>query len=233
MFLYLIVFIPLMILGFWAQRRVGSTYAEWSAVRSSTGITGAEMARRILDRNGLQDVEVRHVPGNLSDHYSPLDRTVNLSDDVHNSGSIAAIAVAAHEVGHAIQHQKAYAPFRVRSALFPAAQFGSSAFMPLLMIGLLFSVASASPLGAYAILAAVFVFSFSVLFQLVTLPVEFDASRRARKQLTELNISTSAGDEAVGTAKVLNAAAMTYVVAALSAVVTLAYYVLQFAGARD
>ena len=232
MLLYFAIFIPILILGFWAQRRVTSTFATWSDVRSSTGITGAEMARRILDRNGLQSVEVRHTPGQLSDHYSPTDRTVNLSDDVFQSNSIAAIAVAAHEVGHAIQHEKAYAPFQARSALFPAAQFGSAAFLPLFIIGFLFSMAG-SVFGTYAFLAAVIFFSFSVLFQLVTLPVEFDASRRARNQLNELNIAAGAGDEAVGTAKVLNAAAMTYVVAALSAVVTLAYYVLQFAGARE
>lgn len=232
MILYLILMAPFLILGFWAQRRVGTTFAKWSEVRSGSGRTGAEVARAILDRNGLQAVEVRHTPGELSDHYDPRGRTVNLSDSVFGSNSIAAVAVAAHEVGHAIQHQKAYAPLAARSALFPVASFGSAAFMPLFIVGFILMMAG-SALGEMVWIVAIVLFAFGVVFQLVTLPVEFDASRRARAELSDMNISPSAGEEATGTAKVLNAAALTYVAAALAAVAQLMYFVMQFVMARD
>lgn len=232
MILYLILMAPFLILGFWAQRRVGTTFAKWSEVRADSGRTGAEVARAILDRNGLQSVEVRHTPGELSDHYDPRGRTVNLSDSVFGSNSVAAVAVAAHEVGHAIQHQKAYAPLAARSALFPVASFGSAAFMPLFIVGFILMMAG-SAFGELVWIAAIILFAFGVLFQLVTLPVEFDASRRARAQLSDMNIAPSAGAEAAGTAKVLNAAALTYVAAALAAVAQLAYFVMQFVMARD
>lgn len=230
--LYIICFVPFLILSLWAQHRVGSTFRAWSQVQAASNRTGAEVARAILDRNGLQDVEVRAVPGELSDHYDPSSRTVNLSDPVFSSRSVAAVAVAAHEVGHAIQHQKAYAPLAIRSALVPAAQFGSTAAMPLLMIGLILA-ASGSVIGQTAMLAGIAMFGAAVLFQLVTLPVEFDASRRARAQLSDMDIAPNAGQEAKGTAKVLNAAALTYVAAALAAVAQLFYFVLQFVVARD
>lgn len=230
--LYFLIIIPFMILGFLAQKNVKGTFDTWSKVRSQSGRTGAEVARAILDRNGLQNVEVLATPGELSDHYDPRKRTVNLSDSVFGSNSVAAVAVAAHEVGHAIQHQKAYAPLAIRSALFPVAAFGSAAFMPLFIIGIVLYSASALGAGFYVMLTAIVLFAFGVLFQLVTLPVEFDASRRAKNQLQELTLYPSGGDEAVGTQKVLGAAAMTYVVAALAALAQLMYFALQFLGNR-
>ena len=235
MILYIILTVPFMILGYLTQRRVTSTFQEWSQVRGQSGRTGAEVARAILDRNGLNNVEVLHTPGSLSDHYDPRKRTVNLSDDVFASNSVAAVAVAAHEVGHAIQHSKAYAPLAIRSALFPVASFGSAAFMPLFLVGIVLMMASQgpNPMAQSVILVAIALFAFGVLFQLVTLPVEFDASRRAKGQLQELTLAPVGGQEGVGTSKVLSAAAMTYVAAALAAVAQLAYFVVQFLLPRD
>ena len=232
MILYLVLVIPFVILGFVAQRRVSGTFAQWSEVRSSSGRTGAEVARAILDRNGLQHVEVLHTPGVLSDHYDPRKKTVNLSDPVFGSNSVAAVSVAAHEVGHAIQHAKAYAPLAARTALFPVASFGSASFMPLFIIGVVLMSAGAV-FGQWVLLAAIVLFAFGVLFQLVTLPVEFDASRRAKGQLQELTLLPAGGQEAVGAQKVLSAAALTYVAAALAALAQLAYFVIQFLVPRD
>jgi len=231
MLAYLVLVVPFIILGYWAQRRVSTTFQTWSQVRSHSGRTGQEVARAILDRNGLQNVPVQHTPGSLSDHYDPRKRTVNLSDDVFASNSVAAVAVAAHEAGHAIQHAKAYAPLAIRSAVFPAAAFGSSMFMPLFIAGIVFT-AMGMVFGQTIILIAIIAFSFSVLFQLVTLPVEFDASRRARVQLQEMTLAPVDGQEAVGTQKVLSAAAMTYVAAALASVAQLAYFAMQYLGNR-
>ncbi len=232
MMVYLVLVVPFIILGFIAQRRVTGTFQQWSEVQTSSGRTGAEVARAILDRNGLQRVEVLHTPGSLSDHYDPRKRTVNLSDDVFASRSVAAVAVAAHEVGHAIQHEKAYAPLAARTALFPLASFGSASFMPLFFIGLILAT-MAIPLGNWVLLIAIGLFAFGVLFQVVTLPVEFDASRRAKAQLQDMTLVPGGGQEAVGTAKVLNAAALTYVAAALAAVAQLAYFVIQFLVPQD
>lgn len=234
-FLYLIAMAPFMLLGFWAQSRVKSAFEKWSQVGSSSGVTGAQMARTILDRNGLTDVEVRSTPGELSDHYDPRNRTVNLSPSVFGTASVAAVSVAAHEVGHAIQHQKAYAPFQARSAVAPVAQFSSRAFMPLFIGGFILQIVTGvqGGIGEYAMILAIVAFAVGVLFQLVTLPVEFDASRRAKRQLTDMNISSSGAAEVRGTAQVLNAAALTYVAAALAAVAQLAYFVFQMMGARN
>lgn len=235
MLFYLMIMAPFLLLGYWAQSRVKGAFAEWSQVRSTSGVTGAQMARTILDRNGLSDVEVRSTPGELSDHYDPRNRTVNLSESVYGSSSVAAVSVAAHEVGHAIQHEKAYAPFRARAAVAPAAQFSSAAFMPLFLVGLVLQVMTGASggIGEYAMLAAIALFAIGVLFQLVTLPVEFDASKRARNQLDGMNVSSGGAAEAKGTAQVLNAAALTYVAAALAAVAQLAYFIFQMMGARN
>ncbi|MCW2926569.1 MAG: putative neutral zinc metallopeptidase [Thermoleophilia bacterium] len=233
MLIYLLLMAPFLALSFWAQRRVSSTFEKWSAVRSSSGRTGKEVARAILDRNGLMDVEVLHTPGALTDHYDPRKRTVNLSDHVFAGNSVSAVSVAAHEVGHAIQHQKAYAPLAIRSALVPVASFGSASFMPLFMAGFVLMMIGMTQYGQFAMLAAIVLFSFGVLFQLVTLPVEFDASKRAKVQLQGLSLAPAGGDEAIGSAKVLNAAALTYVAAALAAVAQLAYFVLQMFFSRN
>lgn len=229
MLTYLLFLAPAMILGFWAQHRVTSNFRCYSEVPSPTGMTGAQVARQILDRNGLQSVEVLATPGELSDHYDPRTRTVNLSEPVYAASTVAAVAVAAHEVGHAIQHQERYAPMSFRSALAPVAAFGSNAFQILLITGivLMFLVPI---LGQWAILLGVALYSFAVLFHIVTLPVEFNASSRARAQLNSMAVVTQGDD---GTNKVLNAAALTYVAGALMAVTQLVYYAMTFLGSDE
>jgi Zn-dependent membrane protease YugP len=227
--LYWLFILPPMLLGMWAQRRVTNAFRHWSAVRSATGITGAEAARRILDRNGLGDVPVNHVAGQLSDHYDRKTRSVNLSDGVYAGNSVAAVCIAAHECGHAIQHQRSYVPMTARAAIFPAAAIGSSLWGPLIMVGVLFGLFAHQPqFFFYTVLAAVSLFSFAVLFHLVTLPVEFDASHRARGELNALGVGV--GPDAQGTSAVLNAAAMTYVAGALASLAQLAYWVMVLAG---
>lgn len=223
--LYLAFLIPPMIIGFVVQRRLKKTVAEQMQVPVSSGMTGEEVARRLLAHNGLSNVPVQPSPGGpLSDHYDPRKRTVNLSQGVYDGTSVASVAIAAHEVGHALQHEKAYGPFRVRSAMWPAVAFASNAWFILLMIG-----AFAGALGLVQL--AIVLFAVVVLFQLVTLPVEFDASRRAKVQIANLGL-VSAG-ESGGASKVLGAAAMTYVAAALAALSQLAYFALIFLGNRE
>jgi Zn-dependent membrane protease YugP len=178
-------------------------------------MTGAQVARQILDRNGLHEVPVEHAPGALTDHYDPRSRSVHLSEPVYGGVSVASTAVAAHEVGHAIQHANAYAFFRFRSALFPAVQFASNMWMLLLFGGFILGVLQLAYLG-------VALFAIAVLFQLVTLPVEFDASRRAKGQLSDLGLV--AANESAGVKSTLTAAAWTYVAAALASVAMLLYY---------
>ena len=216
--LFLLAFVVPMVLGFWAQHRVKSTFARNLEVPVANGMTGAQVARRILDANGLNDVPVEETPGSLSDHYDPRSRSVHLSEPVYRGASVASTAVGAHEVGHAIQHQQAYAFFRFRSAMFPAVQFASNIWMLFLLGGLFLQLTG-------FILVAVVLYSIAVLFQIVTLPVEFDASRRAVVALRELEIVTPG--EASGAAAVLNAAALTYVAAALTAVLQLLYFLMR------
>jgi Zn-dependent membrane protease YugP len=223
--LYFLFLIPPLILGFVVQAWLKKTVAANMQVDVSSGLTGAEVARRILDQNGLQDVPVETSPGGpLSDHYDPRKKSVHLSEPVYGGHAVASTAIAAHEVGHAIQHAKAYGPFKVRSALWPVVAFASNAWIFLLMIGFL---AQLTGLVGFAIL----LYAVVVLFQLVTLPVEFDASRRALVQVRELGLVATG--EAQGAKKVLTAAAMTYVAAALAALSQLAYYALIFLGNRD
>ena len=201
-----------------------STYATWHKRPATSGLSGAETARAILDANGLQAVRVEAVPGTLSDHYDPKERIVRLSEANYRSPSIAAVAVAAHEVGHAIQHAQAYAPLQWRSALVPVASIGAN-FAPWIIIG-------GVMLGALGMVQiGVILFGAAVLFQLVTLPVEFDASARARTQLETLGITTQA--DRAGAMSVLNAAALTYVAAAAASVAYLLYYVSAFMGGGD
>lgn len=230
MSLILYFLIP-MALGLYAQHKVTSTFRRFSAVPSSSHRTGAEVARAILDRNGLHDVEVLATPGELSDHYDPRNRTVNLSEPVYGSTSISAVSVAAHEVGHAIQHAKAYAPLAIRSAVFPIAALGTNMAMPLLLFGG-FLAYGGSVFGRTILLVGIAAYAFAVLFQLVTLPVEFDASRRAKGQLRELAL-VQGGGEAGGASKVLSAAALTYVAAALAALAQLLYFVQMFLGGDE
>jgi len=212
---FLIAFIVPMIVGFWAQHRVKSTFARNLQVPTANGLTGAEVARKVLDANGLQDVPIEETPGSLSDHYDPRNRSVHLSPEVYGGRSVASTAVGAHEVGHAIQHAQSYAFFKFRSAMFPAVSFASRIWMLFLIGGIFLNI-----LGF--IYVAVALYAIAVLFQLVTLPVEFDASRRAKGQLQNLGLVAS--NEATGVASVLKAAAWTYVAGALAAVAMLLYY---------
>ncbi|RDI76094.1 putative Zn-dependent protease [Gaiella occulta] len=223
--LYLAFLIPPLLIGFLVQGWLKKTVAAQMQVRVANGMTGAEVARMILDRNGLHGVPVQAAPGGpLSDHYDPRKRTVNLSQGVYDGNAVASAAIAAHEVGHAIQHEKAYAPFRLRSAMFPAVSFASSAWIMLLIGGAL--------LGLFGLVKiAIVLYAVVVLFQLVTLPVEFDASRRAKQQLHGLGLVSSG--ESKGVSNVLTAAAMTYVAGALAALSQLAYYALAFLGNRN
>jgi hypothetical protein len=212
---FLIAFIVPMVIGFWAQHRVKSTFARNLEVPVANGITGGQVARRILDANGLNYIPVEETPGSLSDHYDPRSKSVHLSPEVFRGVSIASTSVAAHEVGHAIQHAKSYAFFRFRSAMFPAVQFASNIWMLFLIGGIFFAITQ-------FIVLAVALYSIAVLFQIVTLPVEFDASSRAKKQLNELGLVVAS--EGAGVKSVLSAAAWTYVAGALAAIAMLLYY---------
>ncbi len=198
-----------------ASSRVNSVFRRYSKVRSRSGLTGREAAERILRANGIYDVTVRHIPGNLTDHYDPRNKTLGLSDSTYGSASVAAIGVAAHECGHAVQHATGYAPLKFRGALVPVANFGSTLAWPLILIGLLIGSRSASLFINMGIL----LFSAAVLFQLVTLPVEFNASNRAVKVLETTGMLYP--EEIRQTRAVLGAAALTYVASAASAILQL------------
>lgn len=213
------------VITLWAQWRVNSAFSKYSRVRSRTGMTGAEAAQRLLQSQGIYDVRVQRVGGSLTDHYDPRTKTVNLSDDVFNVSSVAAIGVAAHECGHAIQDNVGYVPLRIRGNLVPVANIGSRLSWPLILIGLLIS-----GLGSPLVEIGIIMFSLAVLFQLVTLPVELDASARAVRLLDAEGIL--AGDEVSGTRKVLHAAALTYVAAAATSILQLLRLVILFGGRR-
>lgn len=220
---YILVLIGV-IISLWASAKVKTTYAKYSRVRSMSGMTGAQAAERILHSAGIYDVRIEHVAGSLTDHYDPRSRVLRLSDAVYGSASVAAIGVAAHECGHAVQDQKDYAPLRIRNSLVPVANFGTMAAWPIIIIGLIFGSSS------FLINLGILLFSLGVLFQLVTLPVEFDASKRAVQMLGNQGILY--GDEVVQTRKVLNAAAMTYVAAAAASILSLLRLLILFGG-RD
>ncbi len=209
-----------------ASARVKGTFNKYSQLRSMSGMNGAQVAQRVLQAAGIYDVQVRHVSGSLTDHYDPRTKTVNLSDPVYNATSVAALGVAAHECGHAIQHAKSYAPLSIRSALVPVANFGSMLAWPVILIGLLFNTRSSGLIIDIGIL----LFSEAVLFQLVTLPVEFDASRRALVMLRTQGIL--ADDELKYTRRVLKSAALTYVASAAAAILQLLRIILITNGRR-
>lgn len=209
-----------------ASARVKGTFNKYSQLRSMSGMNGAQVAQRVLQAAGIYDVQVRHVSGSLTDHYDPRTKTVNLSDPVYNATSVAALGVAAHECGHAIQHAKGYAPLSIRSALVPIANFGSMLAWPVILIGLLFNTRSSGLIIDIGIL----LFSAAVLFQLVTLPVEFDASRRALVMLRTQGILSD--DELKYTRKVLKSAALTYVASAAAAILQLLRIILITNGRR-
>lgn len=210
-------------LSMWASSRVNSTFSQYSRVRSMTGLTGAEAARRILNSQGIFDVTVQAVRGNLTDHYDPRTKTVNLSESVYGQTSVAAIGVAAHECGHAIQDNVGYAPLKLRAAFVPVANLGSRLSWPLILLGLVIGLTPFIELG-------IWMFVLAVLFQLITLPVEFNASSRAVRLLDEIGILQ--GQEVSATQKVLGAAALTYVASAAASILQLLRLVILFGGRR-
>ena len=225
--MYFLFIAPGLALSLWASFRVKSAFNKYSKVRSARGLTGAEAAQEMLDRAGIADVKIVPTHGMLSDHYNPLNKTLALSESVYRSNSIAAIGVATHEAGHAIQHARNYAPLWVRSTLVPTANIGSSIGYFVMLGGLIFS-------SANMVLAGAVLFSAVLLFQIVTLPVEFDASRRAKVLVVEHGIISA--QERQGMDRVLNAAAMTYVAAAVSTLMTLLYFLMRaglLGGRRD
>lgn len=216
--LYLVLALPAMLLGMWAQARVRGSFKKYSGVPTGTGINGAQAARKMLDANGLQHVAVEQVGGFLSDHYDPRGKVLRLSSDVYGGANLAAVGVAAHEAGHALQDQTSYAALRMRSALVPAVKVGGWVGPIIFFIGLFMSTAFGETIAWLGLM----IFGLTALFALVTLPVEFNASNRAKEQLVSLAILTP--QEVTGVNKVLSAAALTYVAAAIQAIITMLYY---------
>ena len=216
---YIFLVLPAVIFALWAQFNVKSTFSKYSKIASRSGMTGFDSARRILDANGLGDVRIAHVSGDLTDHYNPTDNTIYLSDSVYGSNSAAAIGVAAHEAGHAVQHATGYTPIKIRSAIIPVTNIGSNLAMPLIILGIILSFQTLAYIGVAA-------FGLSTLFQLVTLPVEFDASGRALKALE----GSLDGEDLASARKVLRAAALTYVAALAVSLVNLLRLLIIVAG---
>ncbi|TGE32734.1 zinc metallopeptidase [Desulfosporosinus sp. Sb-LF] len=221
----MVLLIPAILLSLFAQYRISSAYKHYSSIRAQSGLTGAQAARAILNGNGLYDVRVEPIGGRLSDHYDPRSRVINLSEDVYHGNSLSSVAVAAHETGHALQHASGYFPMQLRSSFVPVANIGSGAGPILIMIGLFM------PSFGWLLQLGILAFTFAVLFQLITLPVEYNASHRALLLLQEGRMLGS--DEVRGARSVLNAAALTYVAAALAAVLQLARFILIARGRSD
>ena len=221
---YLLFMLPAMLVGLWAQFKLKSAYGQYSQVGLNSGVTGAEAAREILDQAGLSNVPVSEVGGHLTDHYDPTKRALCLSTDNFHGRSIAAVGVAAHEAGHALQHQGAYGPLHLRMTLVPVTRFASYAWIGIMLLGMFLA-------SAKLIWVAIAVFSVTMLFSLVTLPVEYDASKRAKEQLLRLGIVRA--EESEGVNKVLGAAALTYVAALVSSVMELLYFLSMARNSRD
>jgi len=219
---YILLVLPAALLSLWAQSKVNSTYAKYRNVRTHCGYSGQQIARFLLDSYGLRDVSVVSISGNLTDHYDPTSRVVRLSQDVFYGTSVAALGVAAHETGHAIQHAQGYAPLKIRTAIIPVTNLGSQLSMPMLLLGLVLGI---EPLVTFGIL----LFSLMTVFQFVTLPVEFNASTRA---VDALSAGLLTDEELDGTKKVLTAAALTYVAALIVSAMQLLRLILIFGGRR-
>jgi hypothetical protein len=228
--MYFVFMIPGLLLMLWAQARVRGSYAKYSKVRNDVNMTGAQVARRVLDANGLYDVPVEPTPGELTDHYDPRNRTLRLSKGVYNTPSIAAMGIAAHEAGHAIQHARAFAPLQFRTAIVPAVNIGSNLGIFVLIAGIFLQNPAVAWFG-------VALFALATVFALITLPVEFDASKRAKEALANLGLTDGGlrgGQEGAGVAAVLNSAAWTYVAGFAASLLTLLYYVMLVTGmSRD
>ena len=228
-FTYVLLVLPCMLLALWASANVNSTFKKYSGQFSSRGITGAEAARRVLSANGVTGVRIESVPGNLTDHYDPKSNVIRLSQNVFSSSSTAAIGVACHEAGHAVQYAKSYGPIKVRAAIIPITNIGSKLAMPLILLGLALSFLEGM---SYAfVYLGIACFGLSLVFQLVTLPVEFNASRRAMVAIQQGDILTK--EEQAGARKTLRAAAMTYVAATAVALAQLVRLLLIFGRRRD
>lgn len=221
---YLILVVPAILFAMWAQAQVNGTFNKYSKVRTQRGITGAQAAEAVLKAGGVYDVRIERVAGNLTDHFDPRDKVIRLSDSVYDNPSVAAVGVAAHEAGHAVQHAESYFPLKLRSAIIPITQIGSNLTLPLLLIGLLLS----SPTLIYLAIAF---FGVSTVFQAVTLPVEFNASSRAVAALADGGLLSE--EELPGAKKTLKAAALTYVAALAVSLAQLLRLLLRFGGRRD
>lgn len=226
--LYLLFMLPGAALALWAQMKVQSAVAHWSRVPATRGMTGADAAAAVLRSADIRDVQIEMVEGTLTDHYDPREKKLRLSQNNYHGRSIAAFGIAAHEAGHAIQHATGYGPLKFRSSFVPLASFGSNLSMILLMIGTFMVTMSRSNagLGGIIMIAGMILFSLMVIFTVVTVPVEIDASRRATRALADLNLLN--GEEGEGARQVLRAAAWTYVAAAITAILQLLYYVMIF-----
>ena len=220
----ILIVIPGLLVSLWAQMKVSSTYEQYSQMFISRRLTGAQAARQILDRNGLHHIKIEHIRGHLTDHYDPRAGVIRLSDSVYDAATAAAVGVAAHEVGHAIQYAKGYAPIKLRMAILPVTKYGSVLAIPLFFIGLIFA-------SDYLALAGILLYSTVALFQLATLPVEFNASSRALDSLRSMAILRD--DELQASRKVLTAAALTYVAALLTSLLTLLRLLLIFNRSND
>ncbi len=225
---YLVLVLPCILLSLLASAHVKSTFKKYSKQHAQRRITGAEAARRVLTANGIRDVSIQRISGELTDHYDPKERVIRLSDGVYQSTSTAAIGVACHEAGHAVQYARGYVPIRLRAAVIPVTNFGSRLAMPLILLGLLFS--SFSYMGDTLIYLGIACFGLSLIFQLVTLPVEFDASRRAMRAIEDGGLLTQ--EEQRGARKTLSAAALTYVAATAVALAQLLRLLSLFGGRR-
>lgn len=226
---YLILVLPCVILALWASANVKSTFNTYSRQFSSRRITGADAARRVLAANGVRDVRIEHISGDLTDHFDPKANVIRLSDGVYHSTSTAAIGVACHEAGHAVQYAQAYAPIKLRAAIIPITNIGSKLAMPLILLGLVLSFMG--DMSYFFVYLGIAAFGMSLVFQLVTLPVEFNASRRAMNAIAESNILTQ--EEQRGARKTLTAAAMTYVAATAVALAQLLRLLIIFGRRRD
>jgi uncharacterized protein len=230
--MYLLFMIPGLLLGIYAQLKLRANYSHYIQVPMTANMSGAEVAREILDSAGLHAMPIEMTPGHLTDHYDPMRKALVLSEENYHGRSIAAAGVAAHEAGHALQHKAAYFPMHLRTTMVPVVNFASTGAIWAAALGSMLYYASRSPLGPKLVLFGIIGFSIMALFHLVTLPVEFDASSRAKKQLQSLGLIRDP-EEARGVSKVLNAAAMTYVAALVTSVLTLLYYVMRFNSMRS
>ena len=223
-----IIFIGVAVVSWLVQMNLQNKFKKYSQIPTGNGMTGADVARKMLNDNGIYDVQVTCTPGHLTDHYKPASKTVNLSESVYGSCSVAAAAVAAHECGHAVQHARAYAPLKMRSALVPVVSFASQWVMWLILVGMFLM---GSPLGQNLLLGGIILFATTTLFSFITLPVEIDASRRALVWLNRAGVTNSYNHSQASSA--LRAAAYTYVVAALASLANLIYYIMIYMSRRE